>query len=111
MLEIYIKQNGAGALPKLQEAALSAKDNGPFDVIITQMNNAVQPGLGETMSDESRTAFEDAIISIAKDVPEKALFLAQQLNSVESKRSGELLKIIYADRLSEGVGSVRTTVV
>ena len=102
LLDIFIKQNGTKALPTLQEAALKAKDNGPFDVIITQMNNAVQPGLGETMSAEARTAFEDAIIAIAKEVPEKALFLAQQLNSVDSQRSGELLKIIYADRLSDG---------
>lgn len=102
LLDIYIKQNSVEALPKLQEAALAAKDNGPFDVIITQMNNAVQPGLGETMSAEARSAFEDAIIAIAKEVPEKALFLAQQLNSVESTRSGELLQIIYADRLVDG---------
>ena len=36
-----------------------------FDTIIMQMNNAVQPGLGETMSDDGRTAFENAILAIA----------------------------------------------
>ena len=73
------------------------------DVIIQQMNNAVRPGLGESMSDESRAAFEESILTIATEVPSKALLLAQQLNSVGSNRSGELLKIIYADRLANGV--------
>ncbi len=103
LLEIYVKKHGVKALPLLQQAALKAKDNGPFDTIINQMNNAVQPGLGESMSDENRASFEEAILTIAKEVPSKALLLAQQLNSVSSTRSGELLKIIYADRMTDGL--------
>jgi hypothetical protein len=103
LLDIYVKQQKANALPLLQKAALNTKDEGPFDVIINQMNNAVQPGLGETMSDADRSAFEESILAIAKEVPSKALLLAQQLNSVNSTRSGELLKIIYADRMTDGL--------
>ena len=43
-----------------------------FDTIIVQMNNAVQPGLGETMSEDSRAAFENAILAIAAKAPSKA---------------------------------------
>ena len=103
LLEIYVKQNGTAALPVLQQAALNAKEDGPFDSIINQMNNAVQPGLGESISDADRTAFEDSILTIAKEVPTKALLLAQQLNAVNSTRSGELLTLIYADRLTDGL--------
>ena len=67
------------------------------------LNNAVQPGLGESLSDADRTAFEESILTIAKEVPSKALLLAQQLNSVNSTRSGELLTLIYADRLTDGL--------
>ena len=103
LLEIYVKQQGVKALPLLQTAALNTKGEGSFETIINQMNNAVQPGLGESMSAENRAAFEDAILAIAQAVPSQALVLAQQLNSVGSTRSGELLKIIYADRLNDGL--------
>jgi hypothetical protein len=103
LLDIYVKKNGLKALPVLQDAAIQSVDNEYFDGIITQMNNAVQPGLGESMSDENRSAFEDAILAIATKAPSKALILAGQLNSVNSTRSGELLKISYADRLTDGL--------
>lgn len=103
LLEIFAKKNGVNSLAVLQEAAIKSADNEHFDTIIMQMNNAVQPGLGETMSDDSRTAFENAILAIAAKAPSKALILAQQLNSVNSTRSGELLKITYADRLKDGL--------
>ena len=103
LLEIYAKKNGVDSLPVFQEAAIQFADKEYFDTIIMQMNNAVQPGLGETMSDESRTAFENAILAIAAKAPSQALVLAQQLNSVNSTRSGELLKITYADRLQDGL--------
>ena len=97
------RKNGVDSLAVLQEAAIKSIETEYFDVIIMQMNNAVQPGLGETMSEDSRTAFENAILAIAAKAPSKALILAQQLNSVNSTRSGELLKITYADRLKDGL--------
>ena len=89
------------SLAVLQEAAIS----------LSKLNTLIQlcanerrcsAGLGETMSEDSRTAFENAILAIAAKAP-KALIFAQQLNSVNSTRSGELLKITYADRLKDGL--------
>lgn len=99
LLDIFVKSNKGAAIPSLQTAALKAAEKGPFNMIINQMNSAVQPGLGETMSPENLAAFENAILAIAKAAPSKATTLATQLNAVGSSRSGELLKIIYADRL------------
>ena len=79
LLEIFAKKNGVDSLAVLQEVAIKSAENEYFDTIIMQMNNAVQPGLGETMSDASRTAFENAILAIAAKAPSKALILAQQL--------------------------------
>jgi len=103
LLDMLIKKDGVNSLPLMQEAALKAADDGPFDSILNHMNAAIQPELGSTMSDENRTAFENAVLNIAQEAPHKALELAQQLNAVQSTKSGELLKLIYADRLSDGL--------
>mgnify|MGYP006092935669 CR=1 FL=1 len=101
LLTIVVKHKRVEALPHLQVAALkSAKNNGPFNSIINQMNAAVEPGLGGTMSDSEKIALEDAFMSIATDYPEKAEFIAQQLNILGSDRSSDLLKLIYADRMT-----------
>ena len=58
-----MKDKRKDALPHLQTAALkAAQNNGPFDSIIIQMNAAVEPGLGETMSEENKVALEDAFL-------------------------------------------------
>ena len=101
LLTIMVKDNRVGAIPHLQVAALkAAKNNGPFNSIISQMNAAVEPGLGGTMSESDKVALEDAFMSIATDVPEKAEFIAEQLSFLGSDRSSDLLKIIYADRMT-----------
>lgn len=103
LLSILVKAKKKDALPHLQKAALkAAKNNGPFDGIIVQMNAAVEPGLGETMSAENKAALEDALMNIAQEVPAKAELIAQQLTALGSDRSSDLLKIIYADRMNDG---------
>ena len=103
LLTILVKDKRKDALPHLQTAALkAAQNNGPFDSIIIQMNAAVEPGLGETMSEEDKVALEEAFMNIAKEVPSKAELIAQQLSTLGSERSSELLKLIYADRMKNG---------
>lgn len=103
LLTILVKAKRKDALPHLQTAALkAAKNNGPFDTIIIQMNAAVEPGLGETMSEEDKTALEEAFMNVAQEVPSKAELIAQQLATLGSDRSSDLLKLIYADRMTDG---------
>jgi hypothetical protein len=104
LMDILVKEMRVDALPHLQTAAMKAAETGgPFDSIITNMNSAVQPGLGEKMSDSDRTALEDSLLEIAKSSPpDKAQLIAKQLNTAGSSRATELLPIIYADRMSNG---------
>jgi hypothetical protein len=107
LLDIMVKQMRVEALPHLKVAALKAAESGgPFDSIINNMNSAVQPGLGEKMSDSDKAALEDVLLEIAKSesVPtEKAQLIAKQLNTAGSSRATELLPIIYKDRVSNGI--------
>ena len=103
LLTILVKAKRRDALPHLQTAALkAAQNNGPFDGIIVQMNAAVEPGLGETMSAEDKAALEEAFMNVAQEVPGKAELIAQQLTALGSDRSSDLLKLIYADRMTDG---------
>jgi hypothetical protein len=80
LMGIYVNKQRAAALPVLSKAAVKAAKAGPFDAILQQMDAAVAPSLGETLSEEDKAALEKALIEVAKGVdPEKAKLVADRL--------------------------------
>lgn len=100
----YAKRQGAAALPTLAKGALKAAKEGPYDAILTQMDEAVAPSMGEEMSADDRKALEDALIMVAKGVdPDKARAVADKLaNSGNEAAAARLLPMAYPDRVKAG---------
>ena len=106
LMGIYVNKQRAAALPVLSKAAVKAAKAGPFDAILQQMDAAVAPSLGETLSEEDKAALEKALIEVAKGVdPEKAKLVADRLATAGAeKAAAKLLPAIYP-KLVQGGGS------
>jgi hypothetical protein len=104
LLEVYVKKVGPAALGPLSKSAIKAANAGPFDAILLQMDSAVAPGLGESMTTENQQALEKALIEIAKGVaPEKSKAVADRLASAGSEAAAaRLLPSIYPKLVQSG---------
>lgn len=104
MLDVWIGKKGAEALPAFVEAAKAAAEKGPFDTLLTKMNEAVQPkGFGEEMSAADRDKLTAALVSVAEGVPtDKAVDVADKLfNAGAETEAAKLLPTIYKDVVQE----------
>lgn len=104
LITVYAKRQRAASLPSLQKAAIKAAKAGPYDAILTQMEESVAPELGDDMSAEDRQKLEGALVEVAKKVdPTKAKAVADRLAASGSESAAaKLLPAIYPDRVQSG---------
>ncbi len=100
LLGILVQRKKAEALPSLAKGAVKAANSGPFDAILMQMDAAVQPGIGEDITADDKTALEQALVSVAQQVsPIKARTVADRLaNAGARPAAAQLLPVVYPDR-------------
>ncbi len=107
LLDIYVKARRVEALPALTTGAIkAATDNGPFEPMLMKMGEAVAPELGGQTAPEDQKKLEDALVSVARQVPaDKARGVANQLaNSGADAAAALLLPTLFPDRVQAGGG-------
>ena len=104
LMAIYIKKQGADALPSLAQGAIKAVDSGPYDAILFKMGEAIQTQMGSSASPEAQGKFEAAMVEVASHVAtDKARAVAAQLaNNGSESAAARLLPVLYGDRAAGG---------
>ena len=100
----YVKREGAGALPSLTKAAVAGADAGPFEAILTLMEESVSPPFGADINPEDQAALDKAYLDVAAEVSsDKARSIADKLaNAGQTAKAASLLGSVYPDRVQGG---------
>ncbi len=101
----FVKRNGSAALPILTTSAVAAAEAGPFETILTLMEESVAPGFGSIAPDD-QTALTNALLEIGRQVsPSSARSIADRLlNAGDEASAASLMPSIYLDAVQSDGG-------
>jgi hypothetical protein len=102
----FAKMKRVEAIPALEKAATTvASRGGPFNNIVETLQRSVEAGgYRNSVSDEDRTAMEEALVRVAKSAgPDEARLVADRLYTAGNEPlAASLLPTIYPDRVQAG---------
>jgi len=105
LVTIYVKRKRIDALPALAEGVVKAAGNdGPFDAMLAQVNEAAMPPLGGSTSAEDQQKVVTTLADVATKVDaQKARSVANALaNAGAEGAAAKLLPVLFPERVQSG---------